>query len=199
MQRKQSEQGFTLIEALIATFLFTIVIASVIGIYLTTLKVNRHSNAVRLASENARYISEYLSKEIRNGRIDYDYPISVCQGLYPNGSAYYTELRILNVDNEHLCFTTHQDPSNSSLTDLYFYSTSYPAGQRVNDVGTQVKNFQVFLSPNFNPYTSSPAGTSVEPKVTITGTVEAVADPQNIVDLPFQTSISIPAYDIVGN
>lgn len=197
LRRQNSKQkGFTLIEAMIATFLFVIVISSVISIYLTVLKVNRKSNAIRLASENSRYISEYISKEIRNGQIDY-YGPNPCGTGFPSGASPFTYLPILNVDGDHLCFSSFSN-------DLYLVkgNSNYPYYYKINDLGTQVLNFKVYLKPEFNPYCSNPPscttplGSSIQPRVTIVGTVRANADPQNIIDMPFETSISLPLYDI---
>src|SRR5438105_3009862 len=94
---KKSQQGFTLIEALVATFIFAIVITAVMDIYNSTLKTNRRTDSIRLAAENVRYITEFLSKEIRNGRVDYAGPyIYVCTSasISRTGS---TSLQIINV------------------------------------------------------------------------------------------------------
>ncbi len=193
-KNKFKQQGFTLIEALVATFLFAIVISSVIGIYLTTLRINRRANAIRTASENARFLTELISKEVRNGKIDYN---DSCNGLsFGSGTSPYNQLQVINVDNDKVCFYQNG-------TDLYYTKNSLPAGgTKINDTNTSILNFKVFVTPDFNPYCqdyptcSIIPGSAVEPRITIVGTVRSNADPQNIIDLPFQTSISIPAYDI---
>jgi Tfp pilus assembly protein PilV len=70
----QKQRGFTIMEALVATFLFSITMSSIVGIYLSTIKLHRRANAIRTVTENVRYISESMSKEIRNGNIDWAEP-----------------------------------------------------------------------------------------------------------------------------
>src|SRR6185369_10847974 len=65
------QRGFTLIEAVVATGLFAFVVSSVIGVYLSAIKIDRKTRAERAVIQNARYITEFLAKEVRNGSIDY--------------------------------------------------------------------------------------------------------------------------------
>ena len=66
-----SQKGFTLLEAVVATAVFAFVISSVAGVYLNVLKLDRKSRAERTVYENSRFIMEFLAKEVRNGSIDH--------------------------------------------------------------------------------------------------------------------------------
>src|SRR3989338_4655423 len=66
-----NQKGFTLIEALVSTAIFALVVTSVLGVYMTTLQLDTRTKSQRLVLQNTRYIMEFLAKEIRNGSIDY--------------------------------------------------------------------------------------------------------------------------------
>src|SRR3989344_5248443 len=65
------QKGFTLIEAVVATSVFSFIIVSILGVYLSTTQLDRKSRSQRAVAQNARFIMEYMAKEIRNGNIDY--------------------------------------------------------------------------------------------------------------------------------
>ena len=93
--------GFTLIEAVVASALFATVVVSMMGTYVYTLRVNKKTDAIRTATDNARFISDFFSKEIRNGKIDYNPVSGVCAALPQSPDK---RLGILNVSGDHECF-----------------------------------------------------------------------------------------------
>lgn len=188
---KENQQGFTLIEAIVATFLFAISVTSIINVYLSTVKINRRTDVIRTASENARYILESMSKEIANGQIDYYNAVSPCSTSISSPS---DTLAIINADNDHLCFYLGDSNgiASTSGTNLWLIKNNY-AAVKVNSAGVYVNNLQFYVAPTYNPYT---AGSKIMPRVTITGQVKASSGSQDNVIVPIETTISIPAYDI---
>jgi type II secretory pathway component PulJ len=69
--RKSGQEGFTLIEAVVATAVFAFVVSSTLAVYLATISLDSKSRAERAVTQNARFIMEFLSKEIRNGGVYY--------------------------------------------------------------------------------------------------------------------------------
>lgn len=72
--RKQSalsQRGFTLMEIIVATTIFAVVMAALMSLFNYTLKINRRSEALRQATQGMRSFVEFLAKEVRNGQIDY--------------------------------------------------------------------------------------------------------------------------------
>ncbi len=196
----KKQRGFTLIEAIVATFIFAIVVTSVIGVYVETLKANRRTDAIRSATETVRYISEFLSKEIRNGTIAYS-----GSALYACSLTYNTpgnSLEIINVDGDTECFYLGDGAGTASSSGPYLWIRKQPAGsallpaQQLDLNYSQVSNLTFYVTP---ATLGSPPVSTVQPRVTITGTVVTNKDPQNIVNLPFETTISIPEYDVTGN
>jgi len=189
--QKQNEKGFTLIEAIVAAAIFATAVVSIVDVYTSTVRLNRKTDGQRKASENARYITEYLSKEIRNGQVDYFGPtVSPCTTNFAYSAR---TLGLVNTDNVHLCFYMGDDAGlvSSSGTNLWLIKGN--AGPyKINSDDVTTTNIIFFTSPQANPYTTQSA---IQPRVTITGTVTAKATGATS---NFETTVTIPAYDIIA-
>ncbi len=67
---KNKNNGFTLIELIIALAIFGLVIVSMAAVTVSVIKSQRKNFALQNIQEPARYILESMSKEIRMGRIN---------------------------------------------------------------------------------------------------------------------------------
>lgn len=65
------QNGFTLMEIMVATVIFAMLAVSLLSLFNYVLKINRRGEALRQASQGSRDFVEFLVKEIRNGQIDY--------------------------------------------------------------------------------------------------------------------------------
>ncbi len=186
------QEGFTLIEAVVATGLFALTISSILGAYVSTLRINRRTDIIRTASENARYISQYLSKEIKNGQIAYYDPVNSPCSKVPQASS--NTLALVNVDNGNLCFYLGDNSAQLSAagTNLWLIKNNLTA-VKVNSTNIKITNLIFYVSPAFNPYTSA---TTIQPRVTVTANVQTVSGSQDNIIIPIETSVSIPAYDV---
>jgi len=148
MRRKSNQKGFTLIEAVVATAVFAFVVSSILGVYMSTIRLDRKTRAERAVAQNARFIMEYLAKEVRNGTIRY--------AGYPGGVANST-LMLTNQANQNLSFYL-------SGTDLKIDKAG--AVSNLNSDNTRVTKLSFRISPTQNPYT--PAKTvNEQPRVTV--------------------------------
>ena len=149
------QKGFTLIEAVVATAVFAFVIASIFGVYNSTLQLDRKSKSQRAVAQNSRFIMEYLGKEIRNGTIYY--------AGYPGGIADET-LILANQANEiesfYLTGTDLQLEKNSETTNL-------------NSAGVQVTNLEFYIEPDGEPYV---LGSSFNEQPHVTVIMELTSD-----------------------
>ena len=189
---KNNQKGFTLIEAIVATALFAVTVSSIMGVYLSTLKINRRTDVIRSASENARYITGFLSKEIRNGQIDYYGPWnSPCSGTISSPAS---SLALVNTDNEHLCFYLGDASglASSNGKNLWLIKNNM-ATVKINSNNVTINKLLFYVSPTYNPYAT---GSNAQPRVTIMGNVTATSGSQDTITMPIQTTISIPSYDI---
>jgi len=96
------QNGFTLIEAVVATGVFAFVVSAVIGVYLAVVQIDSKTRAERSVQQNARFIMDFLGKEIRNGAIDY---AAYGGTVSYNASGYTTTLNIINQLDEEETIT----------------------------------------------------------------------------------------------
>jgi prepilin-type N-terminal cleavage/methylation domain-containing protein len=64
-----SQQGFTIIEVLIASFAFSILALATTGLFIQTLDVQRRAFASQKIQENGAFIMELMAREIRVSQI----------------------------------------------------------------------------------------------------------------------------------
>src|SRR4051812_29104263 len=99
-----SQQGFTLIEILVSTAIFVVVVSSMLTLFNYALQINRRVQALREVVQGTRAFTETVTREVRNGRIDYSSWTSECSALnyLPFGSR--QSLAILTRNGDKLCF-----------------------------------------------------------------------------------------------
>ncbi|OGE87572.1 MAG: hypothetical protein A3J07_05030 [Candidatus Doudnabacteria bacterium RIFCSPLOWO2_02_FULL_49_13] len=133
----KSQKGFTLIESVVATAVFAFVVSSILGVYVATTQLDRKSRASRAVTQNARFILEYLAKEVRNGNIDY--------ASYPGGNAagtadLYVEDQANLIEHFYLSGTNLILDKNGAVTNL-------------NSAAVEVTKLQFLVAPVGDPYT----------------------------------------------
>ncbi len=134
-----SQKGFTLIEAVVATAVFAFVVSSVIGVYLSTFQLDRKTRAQRAVTQNARFILEFLAKEVRNGTINYpSYP----GGLIPANPDLYVENQANELERFFLNGQDVQLTKNGATTNL-------------NSSGVKVTNMKFYIAPAGDPFTAT--------------------------------------------
>lgn len=67
----KKEVGFTIMEIVVATTIFAIVMVTLLSLFSYTLKINRRTEALRQATQGLRNFVEFIVKEVRNGHLDY--------------------------------------------------------------------------------------------------------------------------------
>lgn len=65
-----NKKGFTLIELIIAIAIFVVVTSLVVSLLMTSLKGQKKVIAIQNVQDNARYLMEFMAKEIRMSDID---------------------------------------------------------------------------------------------------------------------------------
>lgn len=64
-------KGFTLVEVLVALFIFATVSVMAVGLYTSAVNLDRQGTVQRSLQQNAGFLMDFLAKEIRNGSLDY--------------------------------------------------------------------------------------------------------------------------------
>lgn len=70
MKHLTQNKGFTLVEILVAVAIFSLVISSISGIFISNLKAQRQSLASQELFDQTSYLMEYMSRALRMARKD---------------------------------------------------------------------------------------------------------------------------------
>ena len=129
----KDHRGFTIIEVIVATFVFSIMVLSVAAIFSKAIQLERSARSAQKVEENALFTLEFMAKEIRVSKITSpDSPSGGAATLsitHPvNGGVTYA----LNQGN--LERTVAGQPSVMSSSDVTFSSLKfYITGTGIND------------------------------------------------------------------
>lgn len=192
------QNGFTLIEVLVSTAIFVIAMSAMLAMFNYTLQINRRVQALREVVQGTRTFAETITREIRNGRIDYSSWTTECKA-----SNYKEELNqslsIITKTGEKLCFYFNEKGQ-------MFLKKQTPSGEVSAPIFNSDKfsilkdNFSFIVMPKTDPNEQSDPNTGgypkIQPFVTIAGQFilnDGSADPTNI---NYQTTISTDVYDI---
>lgn len=148
------QKGFTLIEALVATSLFAFVVSSILGVYVSTLRLDSKTRSQRAVSQNTRFIMEFLSKEIRNGYINY--------GAYPGQRTFTTDTDFWIVNQAGENVHVYLNGTDLKLEKDIVGVTN------LNTNKVRVTRFKALAAPDSNPYTTTwPPPFNQQPNITI--------------------------------
>jgi prepilin-type N-terminal cleavage/methylation domain-containing protein len=186
-----AEQGFTLMEIVVATAIFVTVVTGILVLFNYVLQINRRVQAVRQVSQASRNFTEVLSREIRNGRIDYQSSLGYC-----SGEDYTSQ------GNQHLAITTASGVSSCLYLDPNDYGILKVdrrslAGTETTEVMNPPNfivnptNFQFIVRPTANPLTE----VGIQPMVTILAEFIIFQGTRDEQIIPYQTTISSDIYD----
>jgi prepilin-type N-terminal cleavage/methylation domain-containing protein len=191
----RSQKGFTLIEIIVATSIFVVVVSAMLTLLNYTLKINRRVEGLRQVTQGARNFTEALVRDIRNGQVDYSItdaasPCYVGNYSFQNNKS----LGLINSLGERSCY--YLSGTNLMLTKK---TTNGTVTEQVNATNIIIDNatFHFHVRPTTDPKPSSPPYPGVQPLVTIVANIRAQLSPgEPSANIPYQTTISIDAYDI---
>jgi prepilin-type N-terminal cleavage/methylation domain-containing protein len=70
MIRPSAQSGFSLVELLVATTIFAVVVAGVSQLFTSALDIQRRAIGVQKIEENAQYVIESISREVRVSTVE---------------------------------------------------------------------------------------------------------------------------------
>lgn len=212
--------GFTLMEIVVATTIFAIVVTAILSLFDYALKINRKSEAIRQATQGMRNFIETFVKDIRNGEIEYGtkdnglsprgFNIGPCGSAtavtISNGTAYYAgkenKISLINSEGEHEC-VFYANNSGAYVSNTYNDSSGIlmiqkenGLSQRLNPVNTKIENFVLYIRPVKDPYNNVGGYEKIQPVVSLMMKFTAELPTKEKVSLYYQTSVSTNKYDI---
>jgi hypothetical protein len=215
--RSKKQTGFTLIEAIVATALFAFVVTSVLGVYMSVLRLDTRTRALRAVADDGRFIMDFLAKEIRNGRIAYeDYTNNLTCKTSCGATYSPTDLYIVNQNDEHerIYFydrtagaveTNHSCNPSGNICDLYLTKGAgagqinpctgvvMPAGTtQLNSCNVKVTQLRIYTLPIGDPF----GGTTYnfQPHVVISLELTAKYNDRDSVKVDLQSTFSTLYY-----
>jgi type II secretory pathway pseudopilin PulG len=182
MDRKNQHNkisGFTLIEAVVAASVFAFVVSSTLAVYMATLKVDTKTRAQRTVIQNARFIMDFVAKEVRNGLINYS--------AYPGGLANPTDtLYIVNDASE---------AEQLTLNGVNLVLTKPAGSTNLNSSQVKITKLLFYVSPVQDPLTPARLANQ-QPSVTIVMEVTSNygSNPADAVKINIQSTFEVRSY-----
>ena len=181
-------RGFTLLESIVATAVFAVAMTSIAGVFLSLQRIYGTNSSLQALQQNARFVSEDITKTIRNGRIDYDsyscsiFPNTVCQ-------PYVADLYLRDTDN--LLHRIYKPDGEEYLQVVKILGTSQLTGSEV-----RVLNFRVYIWPPCDP-SGFICGFlyDEQPTVTVFFELESNLNSRDKIRMPFQITAATRQYD----
>jgi type II secretory pathway component PulJ len=96
--KKDQEKGYTLIEVLVASTLFFVVIAGPTGLFISSMRSQARTLALRETVDNTSHVMEYMSRFLRMARKDIDGTCITSGKNYENLGGDLSKVRFLNYD-----------------------------------------------------------------------------------------------------
>lgn len=92
-----ASRGFSVMEAVVATAVFALALSGIAGSFIAIMRLDAKSRSIRSVEQNVRFISEFLTREIRNGDLDFS-PTGYNGSI--GGSGQTAVLYLVNRDGE---------------------------------------------------------------------------------------------------
>ena len=224
IKNKDKQSGFTLMEIMVATVIFSVIAVATLSLFNYVLKINRRTEALRQAAQGARDFVEFLVKEVRNGKIDYYVANgqvyvngigpctppgtvgSAADGANPTYLSQENRLGIINTDNVQECFY-YGDQSGawvginnftaaSGGSTLAMQKNGVTGAQVLNPPNFKIDSLMFYIRPLKDPYTFTGGLAKQQPFVTIVIKFTAKLPTGEQVPIYYQTSVSSNQYDI---
>jgi len=140
---KEKNRGLTMIELIVAIGIFSVIITIVVSLFVSALRGYRKNLALQNVQENARFLLDFITKELRMSTVD---------AAMPNGElSYLTIIR----------------PDNSSVN---YSFTSNNLNRVAGSSSGPINSDEVMVTGRF--YISGAGNDNLEPKVTVVLKIE---------------------------
>lgn len=187
---KTTEPGFTLIEIIVSTGIFVTVLTSMLTLFNYTLQINRRVQALREVVQGTRTFAETLTREIRNGRIDYSSWATECDAsLYTKAGN--TSLGVITKSGDRLCF--YFSGEDFYLKKLSAYGETNSLLFNSPNFSVEKSTFAFTIRPSVDPNTAPYP--QIQPFVSMVGKFTVNKSGATPTTINYQTTISTDVYD----
>ena len=210
--------GFTLVEMLVATSLFSVVILTATDIFIRVQHAQRQAAVLEKTQSISRFILTRMAQEIQSGSIDYDYYYGTSSAPTPGDNSFSKRedarissrtLALRTAEGERLLFTTRPKGQtdfdipcvDDAVSPCLIIATSTPSiqAERMNPPGFTIEKLLFVITPGKDPFGIDPVSNdflaNAQPKVTIMLSVRStVAGIKTPFDLTTQTTVSTREY-----
>lgn len=197
-QKFNHQVGFTLIEIIVSTAIFVTVVSAMLVLFNYTLQINRRVQALREVVQGTRNFTETITREIRNGRIDYSSWTPECDATNYTQTVNQS-LAILTKSGDKLCFyfdgndqlsIKKQTPTGETFATI-FNSTKFGVTKSIFSFTVRPMTDPNQLDPNTKQYPQ------IQPFVIISARFTLNDGSNKPTTIDYQTTISTDAYDIL--
>ncbi|MDD3284679.1 MAG: prepilin-type N-terminal cleavage/methylation domain-containing protein [Patescibacteria group bacterium] len=178
-RKKHNFEAFTIMEMIVATAIFSIIMTMYLGIFISTFRANGKMVAKQKVQNEVRYIIDVMSKEIRLGTINYDYYSSAVSN--PE-----LVLALKDVSENHVYF----DNNNGILRIKYDENDTW---HELSTSNIYIEDLKFYISPINNPF-SQAESVKAQPLVTLFMKIKYNDESSNDGIMIIQTSISSRQY-----
>ncbi len=205
----KSGAGFTLMEIVVAMFIFMLASVIIAEIFVNVQRAQSRLRSSQTASTNARYLMDVLAREVRADTVDYS---SYLGSTVPARIDQSNELKLLTAEHTSVSFRLQrgqaQCPSADGVTDIGCVQVSRDGGpfEVITSPTLSVEALNFYPTPLGDPFSSNgtvcgggltpPSCTpDVQPQVTIALSVSTIdAKVDNRVSSYLQTTVTSRAY-----
>lgn len=178
-KKNNSFKAFTLVEMVVATAIFSLVITVYMGIFLSTFKANGRVLAQQKVQNEIRYILDLVSKELRLGTINYSY-----YDLIKNPEQV---LAIKDISDNTIYF----DGDNGNFRIKYGEDGIW---NELNTNNIYVEDLKFYIYPTKDPFSQVNDSVKYQPLVTLYMHVKYEDEDEMAGNMKIQTSISSRQY-----
>lgn len=164
--KRRSEQGFSLMEMLIATSVFVVVSMASLAIYSATLKAGRQTMALTRVQQDTQLIMQVLAKKIRSSAVNYEYTNYAPAVVNPED-----ELALIDELGDQYVFKK----SGTTLT----VAINNGAEKIIPAENVVIDDLKFFINPTTNPFGSLSTPPISQPYVTISLTISSSKGQEN--------------------
>jgi len=171
--RKEQKNGFSLIEMIIAMGIFTVVISVVAMVFSNSSSYQKRILAGQEVENNARYIAEFISRELRTAR-----EINSSQR---SASLNDSDLSFVNYKGENITYCLANEAGACGADGEFIARVNLTDAQVINTSSVRIDNLK-FIT---NDFSALPPQQKI---ITVFFTVQSLDNPN--IKLDMQTSIT---------